>query len=75
MSNLKRQGRVIDISDKSLRELLTNIPELYRTAALVGWGVELGDLHIRLIMSRQMSLRDAVRECKCEYREAQRVRH
>lgn len=62
-------------SDPALRSLIDGLPELYRTAALVGYGVELSDLHIRLIMSRQMSFRDAVREAKCEYQEAERVRH
>lgn len=74
MANFKRQGQYIDTSDKALRSLLDNIPELIRVAALVAHGVELSDLHVRLVTSGQLSFRDAVREAKCEPR-LERVTH
>ena len=49
--------------------------ELVRTAALVAFGVELPDYLCDMVLSRKLRLSEAARECKCEYPEAERVRH
>ena len=57
---------------------LKRIPELIRTAALVAHGIELPDLYVQMVLSGQMSFRDAVADFKShdsEYAAQARVRH
>ena len=57
---------------------LKRIPQLIREAALVCYGVELPDLYVQMVLSGQMSFRDAVADFKShdsEYAAQARVRH
>lgn len=48
--------------------MLDRIPQLYKEAALVSYGIELSDLHVELILSGKMKYRDVIRELLCEPR-------
>ena len=49
--------------------------QLVREAALVCFCVELPDLYCDMVLSGKLRLSEAAREYKCEYPEAERVRH